>query len=420
AALRLAERWRLRPLRRRAVARAERWIRQRLPASDGLGAIFPPILNTILAFRALGYAVDDPVIADQLRELERLELGDGEALWVQPCFSAVWDTALAVNALVESGVPRDDGRLRRAARWLAAREARRPGDWRVKCPRAEPSGWYFEYANEFYPDCDDTAQVVTSLAKIEPAGAEAAEHGAQRGRAVRWLLAMQSGSGGWASFDKDCDRQVLTHIPFADHNAMIDPPTVDVTARVLEALACAGVDPSAPAIRRAVDFVLGQQEADGSWYGRWGCNYLYGTWLALVGLERVGEDTRRSAWGARARGWLERCQNGDGGWGELPASYSDRRRKGEGPSTASQTAWAVLGLLAAGDRSGAVERGVRHLLAGQRADGAWQDEFWTGTGFPEVFYLRYHLYATYFPLLALARWRRDQEAAGGASPKLSA
>ncbi len=428
AGLRLAERWRLRPLRRLAVARAERWVRQRLEASDGLGAIFPPILNTILAFRALGYGTDDPVVAGQLRELERLELEDGDALWIQPCFSAVWDTALAMSALVESGIPAADRRLQRAAHWLAARETRRAGDWRIKCPRAEPSGWPFEYANVFYPDCDDTAQVVTSLSKVELAGEEASRRDAQLGRARRWLLAMQGSSGGWASFDKDCDREYLTHIPFADHNAMIDPPTVDVTSRVLEALASAGLDPAAPAMRRGTDFVRARQEPDGSWYGRWGCNYLYGTWLALTALERVGEDTRSSAWAARARRWLVQCQNDDGGWGELPASYADPQLKGQGPSTASQTAWAVLGLLATGAMNadamdgsdGAVERGVRYLLAGQDENGGWHDEHWTGTGFPKVFYLRYHLYADYFPLLALARWRRDQEVAGNSWPKLSA
>ncbi len=419
AGLKLAERTRIRPFRRAAIARAEEWIRQRLEASDGLGAIFPPIINTIFAFRALGYAADDPVVAGQLRELERLELGDGDALWVQPCFSAVWDTALALNALAESGFAEKEP-LRRAACWLMERETRRPGDWRVKCPGAEASGWYFEYANEFYPDCDDTAQVVTSLAKVDLPAAERGRREAQLRRAVEWLVAMQSGNGGWASFDKDCDREFLTHIPFADHNAMIDPPTVDVTGRVLEALCAAGVDLGAPAVRRGVEFVLGAQEPDGSWYGRWGCNYLYGTWLALTGLERVGEDTRGSAWAAQARRWLAGCQNADGGWGELPASYAEPRCKGEGPSTAAQTAWAILGLLAAGDRSGSVEGGLHHLLSRQLPDGGWQDEFWTGTGFPEVFYLRYHLYATYFPLLALARWRRAQEDAGSSSPKLSA
>jgi squalene-hopene/tetraprenyl-beta-curcumene cyclase len=420
AALRLAERLRLRPLRRLAIARAAEWVRQRLEASDGLGAIFPPILNTIVAFHALGRSGDEAVVAGQLAELERLELTDGEAVWIQPCFSAVWDTALALQALVESGVPASDGRLRQGARWLAAREVRRPGDWRVKCPEGEPGGWYFEYANEFYPDCDDTAQVIVSLAQLALPAEEAAERDAQLERARRWLLAMQCSRGGWGSFDKDCDRELLTRIPFADHNAMIDPPTVDVTSRVLDALASAGTAPGDPAMRRAVAFVLEEQEPDGSWYGRWGCNHLYGTWLALCGLERAGADTRGSAWAMRARRWLLRCQNADGGWGELPASYVDPAAKGRGPSTASQTAWALLGLLATGEDGEAVERGVRYLLDRQGRDGGWQEEFWTGTGFPGVFYLRYHLYATYFPLLALGRWRRSQGAAGSSSPKLSA
>ncbi len=419
--LKLAEKGGLRPFRRLAIERAEDWIRQRLEASDGLGAIFPPIINAIFAFRALGYPVDHPLVAGQVRELERLEKEDDDALWLQPCFSPVWDTALALNALLESGLPADDRRAREAARWLVEREVRRPGDWQVKAPATPAGGWYFEYANEFYPDCDDTAQVITALSKVDLPPEEAARRDEVIGRAVQWLLGMQCSSGGWASFDKDCDREFLTYIPFADHNAMIDPPTVDVSSRVLEALMAAGTEAVSPAVRRAVRFVLAEQEADGSWYGRWGCNYLYGTWLAATGLAHAGERAPEAAWVARARSWLVACQNADGGWGELPASYADPMHKGRGPSTASQTAWALMGLLACGERGEILARGVRYLLATQREDGGWQDEFWTGTGFPEVFYLRYHLYATYFPLLALALWRRAQEGeAGSSSPKLSA
>lgn len=409
AGVKIVEKARIRPFRRLALERAQQWITQRLEASDGLGAIFPPIVNTIFAFRALGYAPDHPVVASQIRELEKLEIEEADTLRVQPCFSPVWDTALALNALIESGVAAHDSRVRKAAEWLLERQVRSPGDWRVKCPAIESGGWYFEYANEFYPDCDDTAQVVTTLSKVDLSGDLGEQRDAQIERAIDWLLGMQSATGGWASFDRDSDREFLTYIPFADHNAMIDPPTVDITARVLEALAQAGLDAVSPAFRRGVSFILGEQEPDGSWFGRWGCNYLYGTWLALTGLTRVGEDPR-APWAQAARDWLRSCQNPDGGWGELPRSYSDPQHKGRGPSTASQTAWALMGLLATGEsESSAVSRGVQYLLDRQEADGGWREDFWTGTGFPEVFYLRYHLYAIYFPLLALARWQRAQE-----------
>ncbi|MGH2587726.1 MAG: squalene--hopene cyclase, partial [Dehalococcoidia bacterium] len=408
AGLKVAERARIRPFRRLAMQRAEAWILQRLEASDGLGAIFPPIINTIIAFRALGRAPDDPILVSQIHALEKLEIEEGETLRVRPCFCPVWDTALALNALVESGVAADDPRLCQAARWLMRREVRRPGDWQVKCPGTAAGGWYFEYANEFYPDCDDTAQAVTSLSKVALAVGDIGQRDRQTVRAIRWLLAMQSRNGGWASFDRDCDRELLTAIPFADHNAMIDPPTVDVTARVLEALTQAGLSLASPAVRRGVAFLLAEQEPDGSWFGRWGCNYLYGTWLALSALQRAGEDLR-APWARKAREWLLSCQNADGGWGELPSSYSDPRLKGQGPSTASQTAWALAGVIAAGAANSiAARRGVRYLLDHQQADGGWRDAFWTGTGFPKVFYLKYHLYATYFPLHALARWLRAQ------------
>lgn len=411
-ALKLAERVRLRPLRRLALKRAEAWIRRRLEASDGLGAIFPPIINTIIAFRALGVPPDDPTLASQIQALEKLEIEEGETLRVRPCFSPVWDTALALDALVESGVAADDPRLGRAAGWLMRHEVRRPGDWQVGCPGTEPGGWYFEYANEFYPDCDDTAQVITSLSKVDLAAGDRGRRDRQIARAVRWLSAMQCDNGGWASFDRDCDREFLTAIPFADHNAMIDPATVDITARVIEALIRAGASPTSPTVRRGVAFLLAEQEPDGSWFGRWGCNYLYGTWLALSALQCAGEDLR-APWARKAREWLLSCQNTDGGWGELPSSYSDPRVKGQGPSTASQTAWALLGLIAAGATdSTAARHGVQYLLDRHQADGGWRDGFWTGTGFPKVFYLKYHLYATYFPLLALARWLGAQRIHG--------
>jgi squalene-hopene/tetraprenyl-beta-curcumene cyclase len=264
--------------------------------------------------------------------------------------------------------------------------------------------------------------VLTALHKVHfpEDDRERAKQAKQRG--LEWLLSMQNRDGGWASFDKGCGREYLTHIPFADHNAMIDPSTSDITARVLETLACSGIDRDSPAARRAVRFLLREQEPDGSWYGRWGCNYLYGTWLALWGLKVIGEDTTRD-WGLRAADWIRGCQNGDGGWGELPASYNDPALKGRGSSTASQTAWALMGLFAAGDfTSPSVERGLDYLMVHQQDDGDWQEELWTGTGFPGVFYLRYHYYRLYFPLLALAtyeKWQRggmDRGPASGPEP----
>ncbi len=403
------ERVGLRPLRRAALRRAERWILERLEKSDGLGAIFPPIVNTILALDCLGYSREDPIFKRQVAELEKLEIEEEDTLRVQPCLSPVWDTSLVLNALAESDFPGDHPACERATEWLLSKEVVEPGDWRVKNPQGPIGGWYFEYANEFYPDCDDTAEVLTALARVRLTGRVGRRSREAADRGLAWLLAMQNRDGGWASFDRDCDRQFLTYIPFADHNAMIDPSSADITGRVLEALSLYGFGRSSPEVRRAVDYLLAAQEPDGSWFGRWGCNYIYGTWLALQGLAAIGEDPA-SEWGWRAVEWLEGCQNSDGGWGELPASYDDPNSKGKGPSTAAQTAWAVLGLIAAGrEGSDAVRRGAEHLVATQREDGSWRDVHWTGTGFPKVFYLRYHYYAVYFPLLALGTYARLAE-----------
>jgi len=462
-ALKTGERLRLTPFRRRALARAEAWILERLDDSDGLAAIFPPIVNTVFALRCLGYDVEHPAVRGQLRELERLEIEDaGEpggplaagggatsargvpgaggdataaavaagdddggqtALRLQPCFSAVWDTALAMHALSDSGTEPEHPALLAARRWLVEREIRRTGDWSVKAPGVPPGGWCFEYRNAFYPDCDDTAEVLTALSAWHgPAGgdddpAASAAQAAQASsaapavsRGVAWLLGMQNRDGGWGAFDRGCDKEILTHVPFADHNALLDPSTADVTGRVVDALRRLGMPADAPELARAAAFLRRQQEADGSWYGRWGCNYVYGTWLALRALVRCappagGADgvLAPASSSRRAAAWLLAHQNEDGGWGESPRSYDDPAQKGIGPSTAAQTAWALMGLFAAGvDGGPAVERGVEHLLRTQRADGSWRDEPWTATGFPRVFYLRYHLYAVYFPLMALA------------------
>jgi squalene-hopene/tetraprenyl-beta-curcumene cyclase len=401
------------PLRKRALAACEEWIHARLVKSDGLGAIFPPIINTIIAFRCLGYELDDPRLLAQTHELERLEMEDEETLHVQPCTSPVWDTALAIEALSDAGAAPDDPLMLKAGRWLLDKEVKQVGDWKKACPEGEPGGWYFEYANEWYPDTDDTAEVLTALSRVRfPGEADDLERQGAVARGQAWLLAMQNKDGGWGAFDKDCDNEVLTYIPFADHNAMIDPSCEDITGRALEALHAIGVPARHAAVRRAAAFLDEKQLPDGTWYGRWGCNFLYGSFLALRGLLHAGEDLRLPRFQKTAE-WIRACQNEDGGWGELPLSYDDPSTKGEGPSTPSQTAWALVALFATGDRdSEAVRRGVAYLLARQQYDGSWKDEHWTATGFPKVFYLRYHLYATVFPLRALALYERQ----GAASP----
>ncbi len=406
------ERWPHSWMRRRALERAERWVLDRMERCDGIGAIFPPIVNSVYALRCLGYSVDHPHLARQLAELRRLEIEDGETLRVQPCAGATWDTALALGALLDvDGGLGSATAVRRAARWLVDREVREPGDWQRKTDGAQPGGWSFQAQNELNPDCDDTAEVLAAIARVE--GLDSLESWRTKAAAARgssWLLAMQSDDGGWAAFDRNCDQRALTYVPFADHNAMIDPSTEDVTGRALVALNRMGVPRSHPAVRSAVRFLERAQQPDGTWYGRWGCNYLYGTYLALSGLRAAGEDLRRPRY-RRSLDWIRAHQNADGGWGESFASYADPATKGIGESTAAQTAWALLGLFAGGDHvSDSVHRGVEYLLERQDPDGRWRDRPWTGTGFPEVFYLRYDLYPLYFPLKALAVHLR-----GGAS-----
>jgi squalene-hopene/tetraprenyl-beta-curcumene cyclase len=379
--------------------------------SDGLGAILPAMANSTLALHSLGYALDHPLMADSLRQLEGLFLGDErDQLRVQPCLSPVWDTVLAMNALAHAGLG-EDPRLRRAATWLLSKQCDGPGDWQRR-NSAAPGGWYFERRNEPYPDVDDTCMALMVLARVRtevagPRQSEAIERG------LAWMMGMQNGDGGWASFDRGNDKQWLTHVPFADHNAMIDPSTPDITGRVLECLSHYRFDLRHPAVERALAFLRAQQLPEGCWEGRWGVNYLYGTWQVLCGLRAVGADMR-APFVRRAVRFLMEHQNADGGWGESIASYDHPSQKGIGASTPSQTAWAVLGLLAAGGAEHAVRRGVRHLLERQTAEGTWEQEAWTGTGFPRVFYLNYHYYRHYFPLLALARYRKSRASVVGA------
>jgi squalene-hopene/tetraprenyl-beta-curcumene cyclase len=413
--LKAIESLRLKPLRHRALTKATRWIVEHLDKSGGLGAIFPPIINTIFAFRSLGHSADHPVIQSQLRALESLEIEEGDTLRLQPCFSAVWDTALAVHTLRESGTPADDPNLLAGARWLLEKEVRTIGDWQRNNPAGEGSGWFFQHENEFYPDTDDTSEVLLALAGArfpDPKEEQARQDAVTR--AIRWQLTMQNTDGGWGAFDKGCSNEVFTFIPFADHNAMIDPSCEDITGRTLEALVLLGFDPAHPALRGATRFLQQTQDfASGSWYGRWGCNYIYGTFLAIRGMAAAGEPMSDHRYERMVR-WLNERQNEDGGWGELQHSYDDPSLKGVGPSTPSQTAWALLSLLATGNgASEAAERGVEYLLERQHDDGSWRDDYWTATGFPKVFYLRYHLYATYFPLWALAEYRRARSGDDG-------
>ena len=439
---------RIKPLRRRSIRLAADWMIERLADSDGLGAIFPPIIWSVVALKCLGHADDSPLVTTALRELEHLYRRDDDgALRLQPCKSAVWDTAITLVALREAEVPAGDPQVRRGVEWLLSKEVRGRGDWSVRNPDVQPGGWFFEFNNAFYPDVDDTIMVTMALAAclpgechrlwtaaLVPTGPQGHTNAAELaavvagrtdfpeqarqdidqmqpmlaaiGRAVYWVLGMQCRGGGWGAFDRDNDRELLTRVPFADHNAMIDPPTADITARTLEMFGRLGVDRDHPAICRALQFVWQEQEPDHCWYGRWGVHYLYGTWQVLVGLREVCVPVSDPRLQAASR-WLKDQQQASGGWGETALSYDQPLLRGAGPPTASQTAWALMGLMAAGEvHSPAVRRGVDYLLGTQRSDGTWDEDQFTGTGFPRVFYLKYHYYRIYFPLMALARYSR--------------
>ena len=390
--------------RQRAIARAVRFVRERLNGEDGLGGIYPAMANAVMMFDALRVPKDHPdvVIAKAaLRKLLILEGDNPGEGYCQPCLSPVWDTALACHALIEAGEAGTPAAIR-GLDWLIQRQIWDVvGDWRARRPDVPPGGWAFQYANPHYPDLDDTAVVVMALHR-----ADRERYAASISRAVEWILGLQSRNGGFAAFDADNTYHYLNAIPFADHGALLDPPTADVSGRCLGMLGQLSFAPDHPAVEAAIVFLRREQEADGSWFGRWGTNYIYGTWSVLCGLRALGFD-RRSPEVMRAAEWLIRRQREDGGWGEDGRSYWPGATHGEGvTSTPSQTAWALLALMAAGlDEHPAVRRGVDYLLATQTADGLWVEEFYTAVGFPRVFYLRYHGYRAYFPLWALARYR---------------
>ena len=401
--LKIWERFSPRPFRKRAVEAARLWIEERLAVPGGVGGIFPAMTNSVLALRTLGYPDDHPLIRGQLKEIDALAVETEDTIHYQPCLSPVWDTALAVNAMVESGIPPDHPALVRAAEWMFDKQVLVPGDWQVKRPNVEPGAWAFQYHNDFYPDLDDTAIVLMALEKL--LGLDPERLGRARSRGLAWFLGLRGSDGGWGSFDADNNRLILNNIPFADHGALLDPSTEDLTGRGLELLGTLGFGLDHQAVRPAIEFLKRTQHDDGPWYGRWGVNYVYGTWSVLRGLRAIGEDMN-AHYVQRAVRWVLSHQNGDGGWGETCESYTDPSLAGCGASIPSQTAWALLALFAAGQTTGpAVERGVDYLLRTQRPDGSWTDPLWNGTGFPRVFFLKYHLYAAYFPLWALGVYR---------------
>jgi squalene-hopene/tetraprenyl-beta-curcumene cyclase len=405
-AMKLYEKLPWKPLRQRALREAKAWVLEHIERTDGLAAIYPAMMNSIFALMALGHGPDDPLTSREIREFARFEIEDKDTIRLQPCVSPVWDTCIAMVALEEAGVPADHPALVKAADWILSKQVLGPGDWQVKNKDAAPGGWVFEFRNDFYPDVDDTAFVLMALQRVKFPDPKRMEAAVRRG--IQWLLSMQNRDGGWAAFDRDNNKEFLCNIPFADHNAMLDPSTADVTARVLECLGRFGWSSNHPAIRRALQFLVKDQCEDGSWFGRWGVNYVYGTSGVLRSLETVSLTAKEYC--QHAVNWLRSVQKSDGSFGESLRSYHEPHTKGQGNSTASQTAWGLIGLLAGAETTDpAIQHAVSYLVDEQNADGSWSEDEFTGTGFPCVFYLKYHLYRNSFPLYALARFRNQSQ-----------
>lgn len=396
------------PFRKKAIHKVEKWTLEHQEDQGDFAGIQPAMFNALLALHLLGYAKDHPACVKGMEAVDRFMLEKDGQLWMQACVSPLWDTAICANALLDSGLPNDDPALVKAGEWIVSKQVIKRGDWQVKNSDAEPGGWAFEFYNELYPDTDDTAEILLFLNRVRLTDNRWKLSECER--AINWLLSMQSKDGGWGAFDLNNDKQVLNEVPFADHKALLDPPTVDVTSRILWMLAKWGFKKEHPQVQRAIEFVKQRQEIDGCWFGRWGVNYIYGTFLALNGLCAIGENMK-TPFIKKAVRWLEDHQNEDGGWGETCQSYKEPSLRGRGQSTASQTAWALMGLIAADEAQTLVaEHGAQYLIETQKETGDfsgswWEDEF-TGTGFPIHFFIKYHMYQHFFPLMALSRYRR--------------
>ena len=405
----LAEALNLVPLRQEGIKAAEKWIIERQEATGDWGGIIPAMLNSLLAMRCLGYEVSDPMVQRGFKAIANFAVQNEEHYWVQSCVSPVWDTAWCLKALVESGYQNNSAAVVKGGEWLLNKQILDYGDWQVKNKTATPGGWAFEFDNRFYPDLDDSAVVVMTLNDLKLPNE--AQKEVAIARCLNWMTSMQCRSGGWAAFDRDNDSHWLNLLPYSDLKATIDPDTADVTARVLEMVGTCHLPMRYKRVQAAIAYLLSEQESDGSWFGRWGVNYIYGTSGVLAALGAIAPETCEAEI-IKGANWLLSCQNSDGGWGETCFSYNDPKLKGKGDSTASQTAWAMTGILAAVEAIGfkaelALRRSAEYLLSTQQEDGSWTEEYFTGTGFPCHFYLKYHMYALYFPLIALGRYEKS-------------
>jgi squalene-hopene/tetraprenyl-beta-curcumene cyclase len=390
-------------LRTMSLRKTEHWVRFHMRGEGGIGAIYPAMANAVMALKVLGNDPSDPDLARGIQAIEDLVLENGKETYVQPCVSPIWDSCLSISALSETGLADDHPAITSGVDWLFSKQVFVRGDWADNAPDLDGGGWAFQFENEFYPDVDDTSMVIMALLR---AGAHKnVDHRRRLAYAVNWVIGMQNPDGGWGAFDIDNHYEYLNNIPFADHGALVDPSTADLTGRCIEMLAMLGYDRSFPPVARGLEYLQRTQETYGAWYGRWGVNYIYGTWAVLVGLGALGEDPKQP-YIVKAIDWLKTIQNSDGGWGEDCNTYDDPGMHGKGASTASQTAWALLGLMAVGEiDSESVERGVNYLLRNFEPSSGWYENFYTGTGFPKVFYLKYHGYSHYFPLWALGVYR---------------
>ncbi|WP_016952874.1 squalene--hopene cyclase [Anabaena sp. PCC 7108] len=403
----LAESLNFVPFRNEGIKAAEKWILERQEATGDWGGIIPAMLNSLLALKCLDYDVNDPIIYRGLKAVDNFVIETENNYCVQPCVSPVWDTAWAIRALIDSGVSPDNSAVVKAGEWLIEKQILDYGDWAVKNHQGKPGAWAFEFDNRFYPDVDDSAVVVMALHQTKLPNEELKKQAINR--ALNWIASMQCQPGGWAAFDVDNNQDWLNSVPYGDLKAMIDPNTADVTARVLEMLGACNLSIKPDNLEKSLTYLLDEQESEGCWFGRWGVNYIYGTSgvlsaLALINPQKYEINIERGA------AWLVKVQNNDGGWGETCFSYNDSHLKGKGDSTASQTAWALIGLIAAGEATGklatdSLEKGINYLLTTQKSDGTWDESYFTGTGFPCHFYLKYHLYQQYFPLIALGRYQ---------------